>query len=237
MSVRNIFSPRTFWNASAVAGAAPKRCNQRSLPCSSVVGKCISISSFACYVLFFCFCISQKKNKQKKTVSARLKAMLQIPCIFFSLQFCYFRYPFFKTVRAPGRKTTKQNNNHVKMERWKLGLWVFGVELKKPEGRDAPLCRPDRCATLRSTVSGQWSFHRGQRAGAPEIAADFRLLKGWFKILANRPTSYYHNHCSHIRRYSMSPLTTLNACCFEIRSYSFHQNREEAEDFVIDGDS
>lgn len=96
-----------------VAGTAPKRCNQRSLPCSSVVEKCISISSF------FCFCISFKNSVS--TLKSYVANTLFFTSIFpFPLPF------FFKMVCAPGCKkneTKQQPYKNGEMETRPESLW------------------------------------------------------------------------------------------------------------------
>lgn len=70
---------------------------------------------------FFVFALAGKK-----TVSARLKAMLQIPCIFFFTSILPFPLPFFQNgtcTRTQNNKTKQQPCKNGEMETGPVSLW------------------------------------------------------------------------------------------------------------------
>lgn len=152
------------------AAAAPKRCNQQSLPFYSVVGKCISISFFASYLRIFCSCISLKThvNILKSYVANSIYLSTFLPLL---LPFPFTKCSMHLVAKMP---QNKQNISHIETERWKSGTWALVVQLRKAwRQRRSTLPTRQVCnITFRCFRSLR------TRTGALEIAAGFCLLKG-----------------------------------------------------------
>lgn len=138
----------------------------------------------AMYFFFVCFCTSLKK----KALPARLKALLQIPCIFNFTSILPFPL-FFQN----GTRTWTQNNNTKQQlcKNGRDGNWACESLEWSWKSLKAEMLRfadPTGVQHYVSLFQVSGVSTAGKELARQRTLLPCRLLKGWFKILANLTT-------------------------------------------------